>query len=566
MPSNVVMEEHIQPALEYYRKVLDKIAPYYFSESLVKMVALQQLIVSKNYQITRHDAREKKNAEYIRRCVAGIAKPADLISIMDSWRAFDLCLTAPSFANPALAANIRKSYCRVGTRSFDCPGCSKAVCKHNMIWDRSTIMLDFDSRENTLEGDFHVLDGALAKLGVAYKIKLSSLGGLHVNVGLPKTGGSTIFDRSVYHYCLVKELHAVGVSVDDNALDPIPIIRAPFSLHYKRLTPSLPVDANTLRDAIDALDGMEALPPERRIEAATALASGWKGSWEPGHSDEAPFVALLEKWKSAAITAIYREKQQERAPRTNVGDYLRKGKLMTPEDEHIAIELLLQEGKERGLAERIVAAQKRREPELKEKEIADKEILLAKHADVPRRVLEIAPPVLFLVIDNASIEDMKAITGAAPLSLSTTCKNTDEGMALLFKNSNLLKTYGQRWQCKTKYIGGLYTAYNYCGGADLIIAVKMENVWDRDMKIVDELDRVFAENQDNFVAAHLLGLDFCKDNDIDTSGAILVFKRIVNALVSTRFNVVLTSDHSGCDQIPYFELATIPRKEGEGGT
>jgi len=297
IPSNVVMEEYMRPALEYYRKLLGKIAPFYFDESLVKMVALQQLIVSKNYQITRHDAREKKNTEYIRRCVAGIAKPADLLEIMDSWRAFDLCLTAPSFANPALAANIRKSYCRVGTRSFDCHGCSKVVCKHNMIWDRSTIMLDFDSHGNTLEGDFHVLDEAFAKLGVAYKIKLSSLGGLHVNVGLPETGGSTIFDRSVYHYCLVKELHAAGAQVDDNALDPIPIIRAPFSLHYKRLTPSLPVDAATVHDAIDALEEIEALPIERRIEAASTLASGWKGSWEPGHSDDAPFVALLEKWK-----------------------------------------------------------------------------------------------------------------------------------------------------------------------------------------------------------------------------------------------------------------------------
>ncbi|MBN2152637.1 MAG: hypothetical protein JW839_14380 [Candidatus Lokiarchaeota archaeon] len=566
MPSNVVMEEHVAPALGYYRRLLAKIAPYYFSESLVKMVALQQLVVSKNYQITRHDAREKKNAEYIRRCVAGIARPADLLEIMDSWRAFDLCLTAPSFANPALAANIRKSYCRVGTRSFDCHGCPKVVCKNNVIWERSTIMLDFDSHGGSLEADFHAIDGALARLGLAYKIKLSSLGGLHVNVGLPRGGGSTIFDRSVYHYCLVKELHAAGARVDDNSLDPIPIIRAPFSLHYKRLTPSLPVDDATVADAIDALRGIEALPIERRVEAATGLALGWKGSWEPGHSDAAPFDALLGKWKGEAVKAIYREKQQDRAARTNVGDYLRKGKLMTPEDERAAIELLLQEGKDRGLAGRIVASQKRREPEPKEQEVVEKEILLERHGDVPRRVLEIPPPVLFIVIDNASVDDMKAITGATPLSLSTSCKKTDEGMDLLFKKPGLLKAYGQRWQCKTTYIGGLYTAYNYCGGADLIVAVKMESVWDRDMRIVAELERVFAEDRDILVAAHLLGLDFCKDNDIDTIGAILVFKRIVNALAGTRFNVVLTSDHSGSDRVPYFEVATAPGKDGGPGT
>jgi hypothetical protein len=563
MPSNVVMEEHMKPALEYYAKLLSKIAPYFFCESLVKMIALQQLVVSKNYQITRHDAREKKNAEYIRQCVAGIARPADLLEIMDSWRAFDLCLTAPSFANPALAANIRKSYCRVGTRSFDCHGCPKVACKHNMIWEHSTIMLDFDSHGNTLAGDFHAIDSALHGLGLAYKIKLSSLGGLHVNVGLPKVGGSTIFDRSVYHYCLVKELQSSGVGIDDNALDPIPIIRAPFSLHYKRLTPSLPVDAATLRDAIEALEGIEALPSERRIEPATTLALGWNVSWEPGHSDAGAFAALLGKWKDTAVTAIFREKQQDRSARTNVGDYLIKGKLMTPEDERLATDLLLQEGKSRDLAERIVAVQKRREPETREREATEKEILLAKHADVPRRVLEIPPPVLFLVIDNATIDDMKAITGATPLPLETVCRKTDEGMGLLFKSSNLLKAYGQRWQCKTMYIGGLYTAYNYCGGADLIIAVKMENVWDRDMKIVAELERVLAENQDHLVAAHLLGLDFCKDTDIDTSGALLVFKRIVGAIAGSRFNVVLTSDHSGSDQVPYFEIATAPGRGGE---
>jgi hypothetical protein len=359
-------------------------------------------------------------------------------------------------------------------------------------------------------------------------------------------------------------LHEAGVHVDDNALDPVPIIRAPFSLHYKRLTPSLPVDADTLRDAIEALEGIEALPLVRRIEPATALALGWSGSWEPGHSEPGAFTAVLGKWKDIAVKAIHREKQQDRATRTNVGDYLRKGKLMTPEDELVAIDLLLREGKSRELAERIVTVQKRREPETREKTPIDKEILLAKHADVPRRVLEIPPPVLFLVIDNATLDDMKSITGATPLPLETACRKTDEGMGLLFKNSSLLKAYGQKWQCKSMYIGGMYTAYNYCGGADIIIAVKMENVWDRDMKIVAELERVLAEDQDQLVAAHLLGLDFCKDNDIDTSGALLVFKRIINALASARYNVVLTSDHSGSDRVPYLEFTTIQRNQEPG--
>lgn len=64
IPSNIVMEDYVQPAMNYYEKILDKISPYFFSDSLNKMVGFQQLIVSKAYQIKREDARSKKRIDY----------------------------------------------------------------------------------------------------------------------------------------------------------------------------------------------------------------------------------------------------------------------------------------------------------------------------------------------------------------------------------------------------------------------------------------------------------------------------------------------------------------------
>lgn len=49
VPSNIVMEEYIPAAMEYYREIMDKIEPYFFHDSLVKMVAFQQMVLSRNY-------------------------------------------------------------------------------------------------------------------------------------------------------------------------------------------------------------------------------------------------------------------------------------------------------------------------------------------------------------------------------------------------------------------------------------------------------------------------------------------------------------------------------------
>ncbi|KKM13137.1 hypothetical protein LCGC14_1719300 [marine sediment metagenome] len=64
------------------------------------------------------------------------------------------------------------------------------------------------------------------------------------------------------------------------------------------------------------------------------------------------------------------------------------------------------------------------------------------------------------------------------------------------------------------------------------------------------------EYKNDFVVAHLLGLDFCKDHNLNTDGAILVFKNLIKSIISTNYNIILTSDHSGEEFIPYFEVFT----------
>lgn len=556
IPSNIVMEKYIEPAMDYYREILDKIKPYFFYDNLIKMVGFQQLIISSQYQIEREDARSKKGIDYIRECVSKINKPIDLVNLMESWYAFDLCLTAPSFVNPTLASNIRKRYCLIGSKYFDCKNCNRIACRENLIWNESTIVFDLDTNGKNLDHFYNRIKEELNSLEIEHAIKLSSLNGFHINIGLPKDSGKTIFDRSIYNYCIAKELIERGIPIDDNSLDPIPIIRAPFSLHYKRLTPSLPVNDEVLYDAIEILTQIENDELENRIEYALKISKGWYVDWMVKNSKKDSFENIIRKWYDEAQTAIFREKRDRKLKKTNVGDYLRKGSSMTIEDENIILKLLLKEGKSEDLAKKIIELNKKKSRrEKKPKEFVG-DLLLKTQKDIPNKIIQIPPPIVVLIIDNATINDIQTIIGIPPIKVESLSNNTDEGFNLLFKKSKLLKFYPRKWNCRSIYIGGLYSSYNYCASADLVIAVKMKNVWDRDMKILEELDKKIYENKKNLIVAHLLGLDFCKDNNLKIEGAIIIFKKLLKEILSTDNNIVITTDHSGEKFIPYFELIT----------
>lgn len=300
------MEEYVEPAMAYYEEVLDRIAPYFFASQLVRLVGFQQLIVSRSYQIKREDARTTKGVDYVRECVSRISKPHDLIDVMRSWLAFDLNLTCPAFQEPVIATHIRKNYCLIGTKYWDCHNCPRTACRTNLLWDRSFVGLDVDE-EGKVEETYHRYLDFLADRGWSASFKLSSLKGFHVNIGLPRDSGTTPFDRNVVHWTVVRSLKEAGLPVDDNSLDPVPILRAPFALHYKRLTPSLPFDEKTFHEAFQVLTDLEAMPERERIQAAAPIVRSWRGEWTAKQVSTTAFDEELARWREAATTAIFRE-------------------------------------------------------------------------------------------------------------------------------------------------------------------------------------------------------------------------------------------------------------------
>jgi len=553
---HVVMEDYVEPAMAYYEEVLDRIAPYFFSPELIRLVGFQQLIVSRSYQVKREDARTTKGVDYVRECVSRIAEPHDLIDVMRAWLAFDLNLTCAAFHDPLVATYIRKDYCRIGARHWDCHNCPRTPCRQNLIWSDSFVGLDVDA-EGRVEEVFHDYLDFLEERGWTASFKLSSLKGIHVRVALPRGGGSTPFDRNVVQWVVVRALREAGLPVDDNSLDPVPILRAPFALHYRRLTPSLPIDEGTFGDALQTLKGLERMGEEERIAEAARAVRVWKGEWRVEPADPSPFGADLERWREEAATAIFRE-ARARAPKVSAASpLLRTGREMTPEERRRATEVLVSEGRSESLAARIVENAAAKGPKPPRRDV-DPEVTLRNQRDVPEVVLQIPPPLLFLLIDNATIREIQEIVGTEPIPVEALCTTTNEGMETLFRAPRFFRRYGRKWNTKTAYIGGLHSAYTYCAAADYVLSVKETSPRERDAKVVDELERALGRDEFGGIVAHLLGLDYCKDNGLPTEGAMLVFRRLARAALETDRNIVFTTDHSGEPDVPFFALLTAP--------
>jgi hypothetical protein len=131
-------------------------------------------------------------------------------------------------------------------------------------------------------------------------------------------------------------------------------------------------------------------------------------------------------------------------------------------------------------------------------------------------------------------------------------------METLFRAPRFFRRYGRKWNTKTAYIGGLHSAYTYCAAADYVLSVKETSPRERDAKVVDELERALRRDEFGGIVAHLLGLDYCKDNGLPTEGAMLVFRRLARAALETDRNIVFTTDHSGERDVPFFALLTTP--------
>jgi len=552
--SRVVMEEQVEPAMAYYQEVLPRIAPYFFAPHLNRLVAFQQLIVSRAYQIKRDDARTTKGMDYVRECVARIREPHDLIDVMRAWLAFDLNLTCAAFRDPLIASYIRKSYCLIGTKHWDCHACPRTPCRENLLWDESFVGLDVDAEghlEETYRGYREFFDGR----GWPASFKLSSLKGMHVRISLPRNGGTTPFDRNVIHWAVVRAVQEAGLPVDDNSLDPVPILRAPFALHYRRLTPSLPFSERTFHEAVKTLQALEQMSEGERLRESAAIVRSWTEEWRVPSANPAVFAEDLERWRAAAVAAVFREVRPAVRDRSAASDFLRKGREMTEEEAGRSREILIKEGKAEALASAIVAGVRMKPPKQTPPR-TEVEVGLRDQTDVPEVLLHIPPPLLFLLVDNATMKELRDLVGGEPVPITATCTNTMEGMETLFHRPRFFQRYSRKWNAKTAYIGGLFSAYRYCGGADYVLSVKETNPRDRDAKVVEEMKNALDREEFGAIAVHLLGLDYCKDNGLPTEGAMLVFRRLLRTALTTDRNIVVTTDHSGEPTVPYFALLT----------
>jgi len=241
----------------------------------------------------------------------------------------------------------------------------------------------------------------------------------------------------------------------------------------------------------------------------------------------------------------------------NAGDYLRKGKTMTPEDEQNVLSLLLNEGKSKELALEIIEKHKKMAPKEKKQRVIEKPRFELQE-DIAGKIMTIPPPLIMLVMDNATVEEMQEIIGHSPIRLKAQAIDTDEGMKILFKNPKLLKNYPRKWKCKSIYIGGLYVAYNYCANADLVIALQSRKASERDQLIIAELEKYLKNDEKYFIATHLLELDDCKHQDGDKKIAIDHFRQLLKKIELMDYNIILTTDHPDHDgsheYLPYFEI------------
>ena len=63
------------------------------------------------------------------------------------------------------------------------------------------------------------------------------------------------------------------------------------------------------------------------------------------------------------------------------------------------------------------------------------------------------------------------------------------------------------------------------------------------MRILEELETQMINSNGDFLVIHLLGLGICKDNDLETGGSMLVFRKIHREIIPTNFNLVVSTDH-----------------------
>jgi len=310
----------------YYVHILNLIEPFLFlSQKLCRLISFH-LLAKRNAKTRKQHVRKRIfNMEML-----NVSDVHEILKIMDKYKVFDLNMTCNCYLDPKVAAEISREKCsslinlngyQIYER-FNCKKCSDKNCKNNVISKYSYLYVDVDLKttKTNLADTYIKIREIEDDLKIKTIIKASSHKGLHILLPLStvKIDQNMVspLDRTLLQYSFgitfkkYIEERISTVHIDTwNFIDLNQSFRAPFSLHYKYLTPSIPL---TDRNYEECVKQLEKIVEEERATYKVILARELAVNSEQNFNimfDNTKFVLnCLKKLKRKALKEALRTK------------------------------------------------------------------------------------------------------------------------------------------------------------------------------------------------------------------------------------------------------------------
>ena len=309
----------------YYAHVSNLIEPFIFlDQKLCRLISFHRL-VKRNIKVEKQFTRkrvfdiEMLNTEDI----------YEIFQIMKKYKAFDLNMSCNCYLDPKVAAEISREKCsrlinlngyQIYER-FNCNECLDENCKNNVLLKHSYLYVDVDLKPiKTLADAYLKIREIEDDLKIRTIIKTSSHKGLHMLLPLStvKTHQSIAspLERTLLQYSfgitIKKHIEErIGtVQIDTwNFIDLNQSVRAPFSLHYKYLTPSILLTDKNYEECIKKLEKIvEENEPLSKINLAKELVVSSKWDFDVKFDNTNFVVNCFEKLKHEALKKALRIK------------------------------------------------------------------------------------------------------------------------------------------------------------------------------------------------------------------------------------------------------------------
>ena len=310
----------------YYVHISNLIEPFIFlDQKLCRLISFHRLVkrntkVGKQFTRKRVFDIEMLNTEDI----------YEIFQIMRKYKAFDLNMSCNCYLDPKVAAEISREKCsrlinlngyQIYER-FNCNECLDENCKNNVLLKHSYLYVDVDLKTTkTKLADIYLKIREIEDdLKIRTIIKTSSHKGFHILLPLStvktRQNIASPLKRTLLQYSFgitIKkriEERISTVQIDTwNFVDLNQSMRAPFSLHYKHLTPSIPLTDKNYEECIKKL---EKIVKENnslsKINLAKELVVSSKWNLDLKFDNTNFIVNCFEKLKHEALKKALRTK------------------------------------------------------------------------------------------------------------------------------------------------------------------------------------------------------------------------------------------------------------------